>query len=294
MDLADAALPMPAAAPAPAPAAEAEPVADAAPASADQHPTLLHVQGLRRRFGRIEAVRGIDLTVRSGDILAFLGPNGAGKTTTLRMVTGALRPDSGSVRFGDTDLAADPLTARRAFGYLPEGAPAWPDMRVGDFLRFVARLRGIDRAAARNAVDGALDRLALRRVTRQRIDTLSKGFKRRVGLAAALLHDPPLLLLDEPTDGLDPNQKHEVRALLAAHAQRPGHAVLLCTHLLEEVEALCNRAVVVADGRVVFDGTPAELEARAPAGITERRLDHVFRDLTAGRTRGADAGGTDA
>ena len=294
MDLVDAALPMPAAAPAPAPAAEAEPVADAAPASADQHPTLLHVQGLRRRFGRIEAVRGIDLTVRSGDILAFLGPNGAGKTTTLRMVTGALRPDSGSVRFGDTDLAADPLTARRAFGYLPEGAPAWPDMRVGDFLRFVARLRGIDRAAARNAVDGALDRLALRRVTRQRIDTLSKGFKRRVGLAAALLHDPPLLLLDEPTDGLDPNQKHEVRALLAAHAQRPGHAVLLCTHLLEEVEALCNRAVVVADGRVVFDGTPAELEARAPAGITERRLDHVFRDLTAGRTRGADAGGTDA
>ena len=245
-------------------------------------PALLQATNLQRNFGRICAVEDISLRAGPGDIVALLGANGAGKSTTLRMIVGSLRPDAGSVRIVGVDPQREPLAARRAFGYLPEGAPAYPEMRVRDMVSFSARLRGASAADARAQTGAALERLGLVSVARQRIDTLSKGFKRRVGLAMAILHAPPLLLLDEPTDGLDPNQKHEVRTLLQEISAGGGRAVVLSTHLLEEVEAVCNRAVVIARGRVVFNGTPAELEALAPAAVTRRRLDHVFRELTAG------------
>lgn len=239
---------------------------------------LIAAHGLRKRFGTFEAVRGLDLRVPAGQVLGFLGPNGAGKTTTMRMITGFLEPTEGTIEVCGIPLAERPLEAKRAMGYLPEGAPAWGEMRVEEFLRFIAQARGYRGAEATARVAAAMERVQLGPYRRQLIETLSKGYKRRTGLAQALLHDPPVLILDEPTDGLDPNQKHEVRELI----RRLGgeRAVVLSTHILEEVEAVCTRAVIIADGRMVFDGTPAELESRAPAGVQRNRLDHVFRTLT--------------
>lgn len=267
---------------------------------------LLDARGLVRRFGNLVAVDGLDLQVDPGEIVAFLGPNGAGKSTTMRMIAGSLTPTRGSVEIDGRSLHQDRLAAQRRFGYLPEGAPADGDARVDDMLGFVAGVHGLRGSARREAVRRVLRRLDLEHTVRQRVNTLSKGFQRRLGLAMALLHDPPLLLLDEPTDGLDPNQKRGVRSLILELAGRgavkaaqgvgrdaaedgPGGAasssprpcgVLLCTHLLEEVEAVCTRAVVICRGRIVFDGTPTELDALAPSSVTHRRLDHVFRLLT--------------
>ena len=239
---------------------------------------LIVAKGLRKSFGAFEAVRGVDLTVPAGQVLGFLGPNGAGKSTTMRMLTGFLEPTEGSVRLSGIDIAADPIAAKRTFGYLPEGAPAYGDMRVEEFLLFAARSRGYADAEARGRVDAAIDRLHLGPYRKQLVETLSKGYKRRTGLAQAILHDPPILVLDEPTDGLDPNQKHEVRELI----RRLGgeRAVVLSTHILEEVEAVCTRAVIINEGRIVFDGTPGELDSKAPGSVTRNRLDHVFRMLT--------------
>ncbi len=233
-------------------------------------------------------MRGIDLSVPAGQVLGFLGPNGAGKSTTMRMLTGFLEPTSGSVHLDGIALADDPIAAKRTFGYLPEGAPAYGDMRVEEFLLFVARTRGYDAAEARRRVDAAIDRLHLGPYRRQLVETLSKGYKRRTGLAQAILHDPPILVLDEPTDGLDPNQKHEVRDLI----RRLGddRAVVLSTHILEEVEAVCTRAVIINEGRIVFDGTPSELDARAPGSVARNRLDHVFRMLTTSDVAAASGG----
>jgi ABC-2 type transport system ATP-binding protein len=222
---------------------------------------LLVIDGLTKRFGPITAVNDVSFRLHRGEVLGFLGPNGAGKSTTMRMITGYLAPTSGRVFVCGLDLAAAPIEARRRIGYLPEGAPAYGDMTPLGLLHFTAALRGFNGATKRRRVDAMVDLLELKSVLRQPIETLSKGFKRRVGLAVALLHDPEVLILDEPTDGLDPNQKHHVRTLLQEMAA--SKAIIISTHILEEVDALCTRAIVIAKGRIVSDAKPAELEARS-------------------------------
>jgi ABC-2 type transport system ATP-binding protein len=236
---------------------------------------MIEVQGLVKAYGAKRAVDGISFTVRRGDILGFLGPNGAGKSTTMKMITGFLRPDAGRALVGGVDVAADPVAVKRKIGYLPESAPAYPEMTVEEFLAFIAEIRGFRAVEARRAqVDRAIALTHLGPARRQTIETLSKGYKQRVGFAQALLHDPPVLVLDEPTDGLDPNQKNEVRTLIKSMATEK--AVILSTHILEEVEAICTRVIIISQGRVVADETPAQLRARQPGA----RLDEIFRSLT--------------
>jgi ABC-2 type transport system ATP-binding protein len=222
---------------------------------------MIEIEGLTKRFGPIAAVSGIDLRVGKGEVLGFLGPNGAGKSTTMKMVTGYLTPTNGRVRILGHDIERETIAAQRAIGYLPEGAPAYGDMTPRQFLAFIAETRGFSGTAAKSRVDAVIAKTELDPVLEQPIDTLSKGFKRRVGLAQAILHDPPVLIMDEPTDGLDPNQKHSVRTLIRAMA--PEKAIIVSTHLLEEVEAICTRAVIIDRGQIVADGTPSELLARS-------------------------------
>ena len=222
---------------------------------------MIEAHALHKRYGRLLAVDGIRFKVEPGEVLGFLGPNGAGKSTTMKMIAGFLAPTSGTAKVCGHDVQTDPMAARRALGYLPEGAPGYGEMSPEGFLGFVADVRGLSGARRKQRLDAVLERLSLRGVLHQPIDTLSKGFKRRVGLAAAILHDPPALVLDEPTDGLDPNQKHEVRGLIRELARE--RTVLLSTHILEEVEAVCSRAMIVARGKVLADATPAELLARS-------------------------------
>ncbi|RMH03405.1 MAG: ABC transporter ATP-binding protein [Planctomycetota bacterium] len=242
----------------------------------------IDAHGLRKEFGSILAVDGVDLVVRPGEVLGFLGPNGAGKSTTMKMVTGFLEPTAGTIRILGADMLADPRQAKRHIGYLPEGAPAWPDMTVAEFLAFIAEVRGFDRPAAARRTEELVELVHLGGVFHQTIETLSKGFKRRVGLAQAIYHDPPVLVLDEPTDGLDPNQKHEVRELIRRMGEKK--AIVLSTHILEEVEAVCTRAVIINRGRTVFDGSPDELDAQAPTEVERNRLDWVFRHITTSDT----------
>jgi ABC-2 type transport system ATP-binding protein len=223
---------------------------------------LVALEELSRDFGSIRAVDRVTFSVAKGEVLGFLGPNGAGKSTTMKMIAGFLAPSAGRAVVCGHDVVEAPIAAKRTLGYLPEGAPAYPDMTPLGFLGFIAAIRGFSGAERGRRIDLAVRRANLRAVLHQPIDTLSKGFKRRVGLAQALLHDPPVLIMDEPTDGLDPNQKHEVRALIAEMSA--DKAIVVSTHILEEVEAVCTRAIVIADGRVVADGTPAELAARDP------------------------------
>jgi ABC-2 type transport system ATP-binding protein len=236
--------------------------------------TLIEIEGLTKRFGSFTAVDNVSFQVRRGEVLGFLGPNGAGKSTTMRMLAGFMIPTAGTARIQGHDVQTDSVAARRVLGFLPEGAPTYPEMSVEGFLRFCARVRGFSGAELIDRVDHALGLTTLKGVRLQAVETLSKGFKRRVGLAQALLHDPPVLVLDEPTDGLDPNQKHEVRGLIQQMA--PQKAIVISTHILEEVDAVCSRAIVIAGGRIVADGTPRDLEAKHPSG----RLEEVFRMLT--------------
>jgi ABC-2 type transport system ATP-binding protein len=223
---------------------------------------LIEAKGLRKTFGAITAVDGISLSVAKGEVLGFLGPNGAGKSTTMKMITGFLEPDAGSAAICGHDVQSAPKAAKVKLGYLPEGAPAYGDMSPGSFLAFIAEIRGYQGSEIRTRVTAAINRAGLESVIDQRIETLSKGFKRRVGIAQAILHDPPVLIMDEPTDGLDPNQKHHVRELIHEMAQHK--AIIVSTHILEEVEAVCTRAVVIAKGRIVADGTAEDLLRRAP------------------------------
>ncbi len=222
---------------------------------------MIEVRNLAKRFGPIVAVDDVSFHMQRGEVLGFLGPNGAGKSTTMKMITGFLAPSSGTAIVCGADVTADPIAVKRKIGYLPEGAPAYPDMTPIAFLDFIARIRGFAGAEARKRVAKAVERLALAEVLYQPIDTHSKGFKRRVGLAQALLHDPEVLILDEPTDGLDPNQKHEVRSLITEMA--PGKAIIISTHILEEVDAVCSRAMIIAHGKLLADGAPGALEARS-------------------------------
>ena len=222
---------------------------------------MISVRHLTKRFGPITAVNDVSFAVGRGEVLGFLGPNGAGKSTTMKMITGFLAPTSGTAVICGADIVDRPIAAKRHIGYLPEGAPAYPDMTPAGFLDFIARIRGFHGEERRRRIALAVERTQLMSVMHQPIETLSKGFKRRVGLAQALLHEPDILVLDEPTDGLDPNQKHEVRRLITALAAEK--AIVISTHLLEEVDAICTRAIVIAMGRVLADGTPAALAARS-------------------------------
>jgi ABC-2 type transport system ATP-binding protein len=222
---------------------------------------LIEVTNLRKQFGHLIAVDGVSLTVQRGEVLGFLGPNGAGKSTTMKMITGFLAPTSGEIKICGRPLADDPLSAKTRIGYLPEGAPAYGEMTPATFLDFIGDIRGLSRATKDLRIREVVAKIHLEGVLQQSIETLSKGFKRRVGLAQAILHDPEILIMDEPTDGLDPNQKHEVRALIKEMA--PNKGIIISTHILEEVDAVCTRAAIIAKGQLLFAGTPAELAARS-------------------------------
>lgn len=222
---------------------------------------MIETRQITKRYGEFTAVDAISFKVEPGQVLGFLGPNGAGKSTTMKMLAGFLAPTSGSATVAGFDIATQPLEAKRVLGYLPEGAPSYGEMSVREFLDFIADVRGLKGELRYKRIDDAIGRLHLERVIEQSIDTLSKGFKRRVGLAGAILHDPQVLILDEPTDGLDPNQKQEVRTLINSMAR--DKTIIISTHLLEEVHAVCSRAIIIAAGRILADATPGELEARS-------------------------------
>jgi ABC-2 type transport system ATP-binding protein len=235
---------------------------------------MIEINNLTKRYGALLAVDDISFSVSPGEVLGFLGPNGAGKSTTMKLITGFLAPTSGKIRVCGHDVESEPMAAKACMGYLPEGAPSYAEMTVRGFMEFIANVRGLNGALRKSRMDDVISRLALDSVLEQVIETLSKGYKRRVGLAQALLHDPRVLILDEPTDGLDPNQKHEVRSLISTMAK--DKIIVISTHILEEVDAVCNRAIIIAHGRILADDTPRNLATRAPSG----RLDDVFRTIT--------------
>jgi ABC-2 type transport system ATP-binding protein len=222
---------------------------------------MIKTDRLTKHYPTLTAVEDVTFQVHTGEVLGFLGPNGAGKTTTMRMLAGFITPSSGTASICGHDVERDPLAAKASLGYLPEGAPTYGEMTPGGFLEFVADLRALRGAERRKRLQYVIDRLQLGAVLEQTIDTLSKGFRRRVGLAQAILHDPPVLILDEPTDGLDPNQKHEVRTLIQEMAQHK--IIVISTHILEEVEAVCTRIIIIARGRLIADDTPQGLARRS-------------------------------
>jgi ABC-2 type transport system ATP-binding protein len=241
---------------------------------------MLEVQRLKKHFGGIHAVKDISFKVDKGEVLGFLGPNGAGKSTTMRMITGFFPPTSGTAIVCGHDIRQEPVEAKRNIGYLPENAPAYDSMTVTDFLKFGAEVRGYRGQEQRSRVDAAIEKCRLEGVVSQSIGTLSKGYRQRACFAQAILHDPPVLIMDEPTDGLDPNQKHAVRAMIKDMASEK--AIVVSTHILEEVDAVCTRAIIIAKGTIVANGTPEELKSRSTTG----RLDDVFRMLTIDKEEG--------
>jgi len=234
---------------------------------------MISVKQLRRTFGPIVAVDDISFEVAKGEVLGFLGPNGAGKTTAMRMLACFLAPDSGTATVCGHDIIQDPVAVRQSIGYLAEEAPAYNEMTVGSFLNFVCDARRIFGKTRKQALDRIVPMCAIESVYHQTIDTLSKGYRRRAGLAQALIHDPQVLILDEPTDGLDPNQKHEVRQLINEMAA--GKCIIISTHILEEVEEVCNRVIIIARGEILVDSTPPELKEKYKCS-----LDEAFRKIT--------------
>ena len=234
---------------------------------------MIKVKGLRRSFGPVVAVDGISFGAEKGQVVGLLGPNGAGKTTAMRMLTCYIRPDSGTASVCGHDILSDPIGVRKSLGYLAENSPAYPEMTVGGFLKFICDVRQIKGRRRKGALDRVVPMCSIESVYHQTIETLSKGYKRRVGLAQALIHDPKVLILDEPTDGLDPNQKHGVRKLIETMAK--DKCIIISTHILEEVEAVCSRTIVIARGKILVDSTPKELKEKHHAS-----LDEVFRKIT--------------
>ncbi len=222
---------------------------------------MIQVQNLRKDFGPKVAVNGISFTVEKGEVLGFLGPNGAGKSTSMRMITGFIPPTDGTIKVGAFDMVEDPLPAKKLIGYLPENAPSYTDMTVQGFLSFVAEMRGLRGEAKKKAVSRVMEMCFLESVRHQSVDTLSKGYRHRTCFAQSIIHDPEVLILDEPTDGLDPNQKHEVRSLIKKMGETK--AIIFSTHILEEVEAVCSRAIIIDRGGIVASGTPRDLKMRS-------------------------------
>src|SRR5437867_12266259 len=222
---------------------------------------MIKVHNLAKAFGAKRAVDGISFSVERGEVLGFLGPNGAGKSTTMRMITGFIPPTDGSVTVGGFDIVQQSIPARRLIGYLPENAPAYTDMTVQGFLNFAAEIRGLRGEAKTKAVNRVVEMCFLESVLHQSVDTLSKGFRHRTCFAQSIIHDPEVLVLDEPTDGLDPNQKHEVRSLIRRMGEKK--AIIFSTHILEEVDAVCSRAIIIDRGKIVANGTPQELKQRS-------------------------------
>jgi ABC-2 type transport system ATP-binding protein len=251
---------------------------------------MIHVENLIKEFGPKRAVNGVSFTVNRGEILGFLGPNGAGKSTTMRMLTGFIPPTSGRVRIGSFDISEKPIEAKKLIGYLPESAPCYSDMTVNGFLRFTAELRGLRGSAIDAAVAKVAGQCFLEGVLHQSVETLSKGYRHRTCFAQSILHDPEVLVLDEPTDGLDPNQKHEVRQIIKRMGQTK--AIIFSTHILEEVEACCTRAIIIDRGSVVANGTPSELKARAEnAGSVSLRVHNVAVETLRSRLNGLSISG---
>src|SRR2546429_2128207 len=239
---------------------------------------MIRVQNLTKSFGPKIAVNGVSFTVDRGEVLGFLGPNGAGKSTTMRMITGFIPPSAGNVRIGEYDMVENPIPAKRLIGYLPENAPAYTDMTVFGFLNFCAELRGLRGDAKKRAVHRVVEMCFLENVLHQSVETLSKGYRHRTCFAQSIIHDPDVLVLDEPTDGLDPNQKHEVRGLIRRMGEKK--AIIFSTHILEEVDAACSRAIIIDRGKIVANGTPLELRQKSEwAGAVTARLGGVRNGL---------------
>jgi ABC-2 type transport system ATP-binding protein len=222
---------------------------------------MIHVENLTKAYGAKLAVDGISFSLERGEVLGFLGPNGAGKSTTMKMVTGFIPPSAGKISVGGYDMLANPIPARRLIGYLPENAPVYADMTVEGFLGFCAELNGLRGSEKKKAIHRVAELCFIESVLHQSVDTLSKGFRHRTCFAQAIIHDPDILILDEPTDGLDPNQKHEIRSLIRRMGERK--AIIFSTHILEEVEAVCSRAIIIDRGRIVANGTPEELKRKS-------------------------------
>ena len=235
---------------------------------------MLKVENLKKDFGSFQAVKGVSFSVEKGEVLGFLGPNGAGKSTTMRMITGFIPPTSGTATICGHDITVDPVAAKSCIGYLPENAPSYRAMTVEAFLGFIAEIRGFHGSEAKEKVEAVIEKARLSGVARQTIDTLSKGYRQRTCFAQAIIHDPKVLIMDEPTDGLDPNQKFVVREMIKEMAAEK--AIIISTHILEEVDAVCTRAIVIAKGEIKADGTPEDLRKMDASG----RLDVVFRNLT--------------
>src|SRR6266700_2237863 len=235
---------------------------------------MIRVQKLSKSFGPKVAVNSVSFTVERGEVLGFLGPNGAGKSTTMRMITGFIPPSAGTVRIGELDMIEQPIAAKRLIGYLPENAPAYTDMTVYGFLNFTAELRGLRGDDRKKAIHRVVEMCFLETVLYQSVETLSKGYRHRTCFAQSIIHDPDVLVMDEPTDGLDPNQKHEVRGLIRRMGEKK--AIVFSTHILEEVDAVCSRAIIIDRGKIVANGTPQELRQKSDwAGAVTLRVSGI-------------------